>query len=140
MRRQRVLSIEDNSIGGEQCEKQVWHKSLAAIGNATQLKSVWLDIGMIDSTSLACLAGLTNLKSLSIDFSIDQPSERRSGQSPLEYLPPLPRLDTLELATSVVGDEDVKYLAALPSLKSLSLRSTRVTGLSVRSNRPWRLA
>lgn len=128
MRRLRVLSIEDNSGPNGQYENQAWHEILAAIGNATQLKSVWLDLGMIDSTSLGCLAGLTNLESLSIDFSIDQPGERRSGQSPLAHLPPLPRLATLELATPHVGDEDLGYLAILPSLKSLSIRSNRVTG------------
>src|SRR6185312_15588717 len=128
MRHLRVLSIEDNSGPNGQYENQVWHESLAAIGNATQLKSVRLNLGVIDSTSLGCLSGLTNLESLSIDFSIDQPGERRSGQSPLAHLPPLSRLATLELATPHVGDEDLGYLAVLPSLKSLSIRSNRVTG------------
>lgn len=130
----RVLSIKDANSAYEQDARQVWHECLAAIGNATQLRSVWLDGGALDSKSLGCLAELTNLEMLSIDIdiSIDQPAKPESDQSPLEHLSPLPQLTTLDLASFDVDDDDLGRLAILPSLKSLSLRSTRATcaGLS----------
>ena len=123
------LSITDTSSSNDQGAKRVWHECLDAIGNSPQLKSLWLDGGAIDSKSLGCLAGLTNLEMLSvdIDISLDQPAEPGADQSPLEHLPPLPQLSTLDLASFDVDDDDLNRLAILPSLKSLSLRSTRTT-------------
>ncbi|HQU45646.1 MAG TPA: hypothetical protein PK867_22725 [Pirellulales bacterium] len=43
----------------------------------------------------------------------------------LSHLPPLPRLEALDLGDSKIEDDDLRRLAALPRLKSLSLRETR---------------
>lgn len=112
------------------CE-QISHQCLAAIGKLTQLEYLALRDMTIGGESLACLAGLSNLKSLSITQSADTDSA-----PPLKRLPPLPRLEVLNLDGSHVSDDDLRPVAALPRLKSLSLARTNVTAAGLANLAP----
>jgi hypothetical protein len=97
------------------------HECLTAIGKATQIEHLFLSYFTIKPESLACLTGLTNLKTLCLNHV-------KIAEMPrLRHLPPLPRLEGLDLAGTRFSDEDLPELAKLPNLKSLALRETSVT-------------
>lgn len=80
----------------------------------------------VGSDSLAWLAGLTNLKSLSLGY-VTHIEEPDSDASLLSRLPALPQLETMDLSSSAVCDVDLRYLAVLPRLKSACLVRTLLT-------------
>lgn len=104
----------------------VGHECLVAIGETCSLEHLDMHGMKIRGDSLAFLSQLGELKSLALSFvSTD-------GPSLLKHLPPLPRLEMLDLGYCDVSDEDLAYLPTLPRLKALDLSRTLVTaqGLS----------
>lgn len=81
----------------------------------TQLESLTVQDLKVSNASLACLAKLTDLKTLSLE------NLATDGQPILAHLPALPRLEALDLSQSNIDDDDLRRLAVLPHLKSLSL-------------------
>lgn len=100
---------------------------LDAINHVTRLEALYLSSTMLYGQGLSRLAGLTNLKSLTLDsvLGADDPA---IGPPLLSRLPSLPRLEALDLRHSEIGDRDLPYLARLPRLKSLGLLRTLATG------------
>lgn len=115
-------------------DERLSHETLADIGKLTRLEALYLSDMAIDREDLACLGDLPNLRSLSLyRVSIYTDSDRPNFDAPLlSRLPALPRLETLVLDYSEVGDLDLRHLTMLPRLKSLRLTGTNVTdtGLS----------
>jgi hypothetical protein len=127
----RTLRLGDSShVISEEC--------LAAVGKLTQLEELHLE-GMIDGDGLAHLAGLANLKSLSLqiywdadeemsDNEPEPPRHRQKTIALLEHLPVLPGLKIVDLrGDSTVGERDLRSLALLPRLRSLNLSDLYVT-------------
>lgn len=112
----KSLTLNGTPSGVFDDEPRAWHDCLAAVGKTTQLEHLRLSSMTIDSESLACLVGLTNLKTLRLETSRERPLL-------LKHLPPLPHLEALELSGEIICD-DLRCLASLPRLKSLSLRKT----------------
>lgn len=101
---------------------------LAGIGKLSHLEEFHLQ-GSADSRILAYLAGLTNLKTLSlqIDTRLDG-ADPDGSDNPIPFLaklPVLPRLEAVNLGSTWGGaticDRDLPYLAAQPRLESLNL-------------------
>ena len=130
MRQLRVLAV--NCWGKNRNETKAGvRECLAAIGKLTQLERLRLEMREEDAHELACLGGLTNLKTLSlkIDSFHDAESFKRMNHSEvLEYLPPLPRLEALDLDGWRIGGEHLNRLDNLPKLKSLNLSATMASG------------
>lgn len=116
-----------------------WDECIAAIGKLHQLEELHLG-EVTDSGSLAYLANLTKLKSLSIRFDWDDEEELDATEtndeaSILARLPELPRLEALDLGFWYYGDEwdylldeqDVRHLTRQPHLKSLNFSDIVVT-------------
>lgn len=118
MRQLRTLSVNTVDFGLD----EPWaatRECLAALGKLTQLKRLRLRIWEVSNEELNHLAGLTNLKMLTLHF-------HRSPFN-LARLPVLPRLEVLDLEEGLTGDEDLGRLAAFPRLKSLNLSATYVS-------------
>ncbi|HVC99075.1 MAG TPA: hypothetical protein VND64_35750 [Pirellulales bacterium] len=102
---------------------------LAAIGQMTQLVDLQLQTAMIASESLESLAGLTNLKllSLSVCTEVHEPGPQQpegNQHAPLfTHLPALPRLEAIDFCGSTVSAQDLRHLAVLRNLKALDLSS-----------------
>ncbi len=127
------------------------HEWLAALGRLTQLERLCLTGFCFRSDGLACLAGLGNLRALGFkdycwpDSSSDEDCMEEEAAGTEEdgeitdelenmdkphlfaHLPALPRLETIDLEYSAVGDGDLARLAVVPRLKSLNLTGTSVT-------------
>lgn len=115
----RMLKVDDQGFGDSD---QMSRDCLAAAAKLTQLEHLRLRQMTISPESLASLADAVNLKSLGLDCV-------SANEAPLlSHLPPLPRLEALDLAGSDVGDEDLACLKGLPRLKSINLTITDVTG------------
>lgn len=108
---------------------------IAAIGKLSQLEELYLE-GMTDSGSLDRLAGLTNLRLLSLGFNWDYEGEPGESDSDdwvpiLASLPALPRLESLDLRSTFgdppIRDDDLPYLAIQPRLKSLNVSDCNIT-------------
>lgn len=132
------VAVSDESLSGLKHLKSIslmggatyrsadqWHESLAVIGKLAQLEHLELSNMRIDHNDLACLSGLTNLKTLRL--------RSISGNSPhwLKHLPPLPRLTVVELAEVKLDQQDLGALAPQPELRTLELRLARVEGRSL---------
>jgi len=149
MRQMRYLSLEQHREND--ADEPFSRECLAAIGKMTKLEA--LDLGMaISSEDLACLAGLTNLKSLCLyEFNESYQSgdeedvdgfetgrhDHDHEQLTLEYLPALPRLEFFGIWGDGVSDQDLPYLAALSHLKSLALIFTSVTDEGLKNLPPF---
>ncbi|HWB11432.1 MAG TPA: hypothetical protein VG826_19535 [Pirellulales bacterium] len=111
------------------------HYYLVAIGKLTNLKRLRLSLWTRSTRDLACLAELTELKTLTLDigpvgmhiYPWSKVSEPDTATGVLAHLPVLPRLEELDLHNSSVGDEDLGRLSGFKRLKSLNLSMTRVT-------------
>lgn len=107
-----------------------WRECLAAIGKLEQLEDLNLG-GVSDSESLPYLAGLTNLKSLSIRINWDDENESDEDEEDniddaapfLARLPALPRLEmlTLRFGSHKLDEREIRHLAVHPRLKSIDL-------------------
>lgn len=114
----KTLLISNDPFG----DKRTSPECYSAIGQLPQLERLIVWDAKLSGESLACLVGLSNLKSLQLSVvDADEPSL-------LDRLPMLPRLESLELAHSVVRDHDLHHVARLPRLKSLGLERTNITG------------
>jgi hypothetical protein len=108
------------------------HTCMPAIGRLTQLEDLHLEGMEIVSDDLACLAGLENLKSLSLaDLGCFEGPDSQ-GALLLSRLPALPRLEALDLMSSHIGEGDLPHLASVPNLKSLGLSNTGVSAAGLR--------
>jgi hypothetical protein len=97
------------------------HVALNAIRKVAQLEYLELHWMNIRANSLARLGDLNNLKLLSLEFV-------RAGEAPLfDSLPPLERLEAINIKESNVGDESLRRLVVLPRLRALGLDGTQVT-------------
>lgn len=132
LRQLRVLSIHrDDGLcyyygqRFSQEDKRMSHECLAAIGAMHELEYLSLRGMPTASESLACLAGLTNLKSL--DLQVNHDADGEASDAPLlSRLPALPCLEAVDLESSYVGDRGLRYLSVLPRLKTLNLNWTSV--------------
>lgn len=137
MRQLRVLSVtpgsayepsefvDDEDDAPWEHDEAMCREYLAAIGNITQLECLHLFGMSIHCGELEHLAGLTNLRMLSLE-SIDDGDEPRNSMPMLFGLPALSRLEAIyvERHTSrdrKLTDDDLQYLTMLPRLKSLRL-------------------
>ncbi|HJT31492.1 MAG TPA: hypothetical protein VJ783_05530 [Pirellulales bacterium] len=120
MRQLRELRIYTKRWNSEGDAKQLAHDCLVAIGKMPRLERLHMEGTEIAAESLACLAGLKHLKSLSFDSAFgDQPSL-------FTHLPALPNLETIDLDSCQVSEEDLRHLATFPRLRSLGLRGVLV--------------
>jgi hypothetical protein len=87
---------------------------LPVLGELTQLEGLYLDGTHFTTGSLPHLAGLTNLKRLSVRSS--HVRDAFSG------MPPLPQLEAIEFVFSNVSGRDLRRLSVLPRLKALDLK------------------
>ncbi|HXT60627.1 MAG TPA: hypothetical protein VN699_18445 [Pirellulales bacterium] len=124
MRRLRTLSVGPHALSLVDAEAR--RKFLAAIGDQPRLEQLRLERWEIDGQELALLRGLENLKSLAL-HDILTPGQSEGDPPLLSHLPPLPRLEALDLLGSAIGDRDLRHVAALPRLRSLNLIGTNVT-------------
>jgi hypothetical protein len=106
-------------------------EGLAALGKLPQLERLSLKVWYVHRGDLAWLAGLANLKWLTIQ-STNEFLEVAGTQGPdgpegaLVDFAALARLEALELTGVQVAAADLEPLAACPRLKSLSLSKTGV--------------
>jgi hypothetical protein len=107
--------------------EQTSRELLVAIGKLTQLESLTLGPNKIASESLPHLAGLTNLKSLTLQSVVLDPYDPARKPCLLSDLPALPHLEAIDLDRSDVDDRDLACLARLPRLKFLDLVGTLVS-------------
>ncbi|HEV3339947.1 MAG TPA: hypothetical protein VG125_06310 [Pirellulales bacterium] len=129
MSRLRILRID----GEIYADDVISQETMLGVGKLTQLEELHLG-GKCRSGSLAYLATLTHLKSLSLQIDWDGEDENESDENEMNDetplitdLPALPRLEALDVRDLVLDDRDIHRLAVLPRLKSLNLRSSHVT-------------
>ncbi|HWB09371.1 MAG TPA: hypothetical protein VG826_09115 [Pirellulales bacterium] len=118
----RGVDYED-AVSDDDWYVQMCQECLMAVGKATSLERLRLEDMTLRTESLAELDGLTRLKSLSL---MDVEGEHYSDPPLLSGLPPLPNLEAFEADSGGTGvgdlvDDDLRYLARLPRLKSLRL-------------------
>jgi hypothetical protein len=104
----------------------------AAIGKVTQLERLRIAGMILRCKDLDCLAGLTNLKSLSLENVAKDVVDRDNRQPLLSRLPALPRLEAMHVWGAEIYDDDLNCLARLPNLKIITVDSPHCTpsGLS----------
>jgi hypothetical protein len=107
------------------------HRLLTTVGKLN-LEELCLTHMIIRGSSLACLNGLNELRFLGLSAVYENPSaignfQRKSEGGLLLNLPPLARLEAIDLEESEVYDGDVAALANLPRLRWLNLAHTRIT-------------
>jgi hypothetical protein len=112
------IDFWDDEWTGSDLEKPIPEDWLWAIATLTQLEWLKLTGLRVNSASLASMEGLTELKTLGFErlATKDRPM--------LSHLPPLQRLEALELSRSEIADDDLGRLAVLPRLQLLCLGSS----------------
>lgn len=98
---------------GSRNRKPIAEDCLRAIAGLKRTEWLELEDLRVSNASLACLAGLTELKTLKLDELVTD------SRPMLAHLPPLPRLEALDLSESHIDDDDLRRLAVLPHLNSL---------------------
>lgn len=128
LRQLRSLSIEGSSWWGEPAgdrDARLSDECLAAIGNMSRLEKLALWDVPLRGKSLACLAGLNDLKSLSVTFwngewngsSLEKPIP----EDCLRAIGMLSGLESLYLGKMRIKNESLTCLAGLTRLKTLRL-------------------
>lgn len=130
--RLRVLSIDLNPWS-DTSPQPGEREFLKVIGNLTQLESLAVYCTSPASENLEGLGRLKNLKTLTLGIVRRNRDDANLGRPLLSRLPALPRLESLLVGSSDVGDRDIQYLARLPSLRSLDLVRTDITGAGLAS-------
>ena len=125
MRHLRVLGMSGMSVLDSP------RACLAAVGSLAQLEHLRLGDWFFAGENLRLPAGLTNLKSLTLDDFFIELDLPESAPTLLASLPPLPHLEALDLRNSQVVDGDLRYIARLPRLKSLNLSGIFITGAAL---------
>lgn len=126
MRRLRYLRVYAETLGDRSADAtRRWQASLREIGKLTQLEELCLDSLLIEEGGLAALAGLANLRSLSLDACVIAPLT--DGGCLVQDFPALPRLERLNLTSCVMFYEDLRHLRVLKALKGLKLSSVSLT-------------
>ena len=100
---------------GSGIRKPVGDDCLRAVATLSQLEWLTLEDLRISNGSLACLAGLTGLKTLTLDRLVTD------ARPMLSNLPPVRQLEALDLSSANIDDDDLRLLAVLPQLKAISL-------------------
>lgn len=132
MRQLRALNVSTVDFGFDH-PRAATRECLAAIGKLTQLKRLRLQIWEESNDDLKHLAGLTNLKMLTLEIFPHTPfgnlkeAEGEEESRTLARLPVLPKLEMLDLQEEEIGDEDLGRLASFPRLKSLNLSVTYIS-------------
>lgn len=109
------VSFWNKDWKGSRLDEPVVEDCLRAIVALTQLEWLRLENLRLRNEGLVCLANLANLKTLCLSrLNTDHPPT-------LSHLPALPRLEALGVDALEIQDADLRRLAALPRLKSLSL-------------------
>jgi hypothetical protein len=104
--------------------EQISHQCLLAISKMAQLERLELSGMMIKSESLACLGELASLRSLAFAAA-----KRPDGDTPLlSCVPPLPRLESLELHGVMVERESLASFGELANLRSLAILGAKTPG------------
>lgn len=112
------------------------HKLLTTVEKLKNLEELWLSGMLIRSSSLTCLSGLSELRFLGLTSVHENPSSIGNFQTKPEgglllKLPPLARLEAIDLEESEVYDGDVAALTNLPQLRWLNVAHTRVTDVGL---------
>jgi hypothetical protein len=128
MRRLRALNIGPTTHVDIDDEDGIWEECLAGIGAIDRLEHLRLEGRAIYGAGLSRLAGLTNLRTLTLHRIYGDDGTLEADPPLLSSLPALPNLEALDLENSGIGDHDLRYVAAMPRLKSLSLWHTEITG------------
>lgn len=124
MQRLRVLSIS----GSDHLLNETASEWLPGVGRLSQLEHLRLRNWMVASEDLASLAGLSKLKSLTLErVNVDQ-SLPEWDVPLLARLPALVQLEILDLTGSQVDDRDLRHIVRRPRLKSLNLSGIYFTG------------
>ncbi|MGA2496751.1 MAG: hypothetical protein ABSH20_03360, partial [Tepidisphaeraceae bacterium] len=97
---------------------------LANIKALPQVRQLWLNSTPITDAGLAHVAGLTRIEELHLAST----GVTGGGLGVLRASP----VQTLDLSGVQVGDEAVVSLAAMPALRSVNLRGTRLTSAGLR--------
>lgn len=125
-RQLRALSINlDGLLTGREAEAPP-NGLQTAIGTLAQLEALSVTHSAVDR--LDYLAGLTRLKSLTLDMDCSGGDGPASGPPLLSRLPTLPLLETIDLRHSDVNDGDLRYLDRFPRLRSLNLTGLALSG------------
>lgn len=108
------------------------HRLLTTVGKLKNLEELWLSGMVVRGSSLGCLSGQRELRFLGLSAVGENPPSVGNFQEKPEgglllKLPPLARLEAIDLETSDVYDGDVDALTKLPRLRWLNLAHTRVT-------------
>ena len=124
MQRLRILSIS----GSDRLLNETASEWLPGVGRLSQLEHLRLRNWTVASEDVAPLAGLTKLKSLTLErVNVDQ--NLPEWEVPLlARLPALVQLEAFDLTGSQVDDRDLRHIARLPRLKSLNLSGIYFTG------------
>jgi hypothetical protein len=109
----------------------VAHSCLAAVGKLTELERLRVSLWNESSPELESLAGLTNLKSLTLDIESYHNRKGDGETRGLAHLPALPRLEELNLHGADVTDGDLRQLARFPRLRLLNLSETAVSSIGL---------
>ncbi len=128
MRRLRALSLGSTTLVEVDEEDGIWEECLAGIGALDQLEHLRLEGRAIAVAALSRLSGLTKLKTLMLNSIYGDDGTLYADPPLLSSLPALPSLGALDLEDSGISDHDLRYVAALPNLKSLRLWNTEITG------------
>ncbi|HVC98985.1 MAG TPA: hypothetical protein VND64_35300 [Pirellulales bacterium] len=144
MRQLRMLNVECERVYGH-ISTYDFHECMTAVGKLTQIELLGIHIWEENIDDLSCLDKLTRLKRLKLSvipfanrerWDADQAAvreaagnehEKRDEPRTLARLPPLPRLEFLNLHEWELGDEYLDRLAGFPRLKSLDLSWTTVS-------------
>jgi hypothetical protein len=141
MRQLRMLNVSCENMYG--CiPADSFHECIAAIGKLAQLERLGIHMWEENIDDLGRLDKLTNLKSLKLSVipfedrevakrlerTGEEGEEQTNREEPrtLACLPPLPRLEFLNVHEWELGNQDLDRLADFPHLKSLDLSWTTV--------------
>ncbi|HUY92729.1 MAG TPA: hypothetical protein VMV10_28570 [Pirellulales bacterium] len=120
-RQLRALSICLNGTPYNDNDRRIWQECLAAIGKMAELEHLHLYRMKVPGTSLASLAGLTNLKRLILsDLTID---EQDVDAPMLANLARLPMLEELTIDVDMVTPAGLESLVALKRLRTLRINN-----------------
>jgi Leucine-rich repeat (LRR) protein len=106
---------------------------LASAKSLERLEFRYLDIGLRDE-DLACLSGLTSLKSL--NMGVKDPSQSQITNEGLAHLAKLTNLENLRIPGKNINDDGLKHLAKLSSLESLTFNDCPITDRGLRHLEP----
>lgn len=118
-----LTNLKSLSVDGQNDHRRelISRECLQAIGKISQLQHLALNSLKIRHEDLPCLAGLSDLRLLCfINVSPETPPL-------LAEMPALPRLETIDIWRSEVGNKDLRRLALLPRLRAIGLKDAPIS-------------